>query len=672
MTDEIDMNVAASPATLPPRMRKAWSQHPVGQVEPPQGNLPLNHSTPAESWRAHERWRSPPDTIAESPISVSGAAEGSSGSGKGNRRKQNLVSVNGDGEDGVDGQETDFDTETEADGLDDTRQMPPPPMPASLDPTTVSSLAHAQAASSASPRSSIQWDKNSVSATWIPPQTSTSVSSERSSQTPTPSQGTFSATPAPPHPTVTRSSLASQANHGTLSPSISFSPATQSPVQSHPSPLVPGVSPSTTFSKLSLHSPDASSTPHLPILCSPNESASIGTSASASTRDSDNHASSPRHRPSKPLHVHAQNEPPSLPTSTPMVSLDSPDGTRDTPAETQYQQPYRSSPESGHEIHLASDVEKRPTNGDVYRVRFASPEILNGMPRLRGRATSDNSKPLDSHDGVSSNADETVKEKEASPWGRDAMDVEVDVIGDNQAQDGGGPSIATSSEGRINHVSDAPGSPSQAPPDSRPQIILSVEDGTAPARDSSLTVSNVNEMTSQGEPMIIDPAPPQPPREPSPPPPPKVKMSLKDFALRKKKQREEEMAAKALSSPATPDGPILPPSPNVDVKRDLASEHVSAVPTSDSGGVVNSQDVEMADVKEDVLDTSETVYVNANGFDGVKVHGHDALRDLRSIDKKVTAEDNKRLRIPQQLRHVFQKRGTTRIRCRPKSTANLQ
>ncbi|KAG0692261.1 hypothetical protein DFH29DRAFT_817869, partial [Suillus ampliporus] len=30
-----------------------------------------------------------------------------------------------------------------------------------------------------------------------------------------------------------------------------------------------------------------------------------------------------------------------------------------------------------------------------------------------------------------------------------------------------------------------------------------------------------------------------PPREPSPPPPPKVKMSLKDFAMRKKKQREE-------------------------------------------------------------------------------------------------------------------------------------
>lgn len=49
-------------------------------------------------------------------MSASGAVEGSSGSGKTNGRKPG--SVNGDGQDGADGQETEFDTETEADGSD--------------------------------------------------------------------------------------------------------------------------------------------------------------------------------------------------------------------------------------------------------------------------------------------------------------------------------------------------------------------------------------------------------------------------------------------------------------------------------------------------------------------------------------------------------------------------
>jgi hypothetical protein len=625
-------------------MRKAWSRPPAGQPEPSHENPPRDHST-------RERWRSPHDTNAGSPMSVSGAMEGGSGSGEGCGCKQDSVCVNGDGQDGADGQETEFDTETETDGLDgkcilcrtafwsfftlfsiDTRQMPPPPMPASLDPTTVSSLAHAHAVRSASPRGSFQWDKNGVSATWTPPQTPTlmSASSGRSNQPP--SQATSTTT---------------LANHGTLSPSTSFPLAMQAQLQSHPPPLVPSVSPSAPFSKLSLHSPETSSSPHQSVPCSPNESTPLSSTSTSTERASDHPPSSP-HRPSKPLHVHPQNESPlsaSLPP--PAVTLNSPDGTRDTPAEGQYQRPYRSSPEPRDEPHPPGDVEKkRPTNGEVYRVRFASPEILCGS------TTSDSSESLDAYDDipVNLNAIAVVKEHEVPSLDRDAMDVEIDVVGDDQGGDGSGPSHATSPESSMNDGSEdehsplpAPGSPRpQAPSDSQPHSILSVEDGATSEINSPPPASDVNETTSPVESMTVDPGHTHPALEPSPPPPPKVKMSLKDFALRKKKQREEEMAAKAFHSPTTPDGPALPPSPSVDVKRDLASELVGIVQAMYSGEMVNGQDVKMTDAtKEDTLDSSGTAHVTTNGFDGGSDRGHDAVRGSGLAEENAMAEDNK-------------------------------
>ncbi|KAI9573433.1 hypothetical protein HD554DRAFT_2055964 [Boletus coccyginus] len=521
--------------------------------------------------------------------------------------------------------------------------MPPPPMPASLDPTTVSSLAHAHAVRSSSPRGSIQWDKNGVPATWTPPQnhTLTSASLGRSSQPP--SQGTSTVTPAPPNSTVVRSPVPSQVDYGTLSPSTSFP---QAQGLTHPPPLAASVSPSATFSKLSLHSPDVSSLLHLSVLCSPDEPTPLSP-ASPMQHTSDHQASSP-HRPSKPLHVHPQNESPSLPATlaAPGASLNSPDGTRDTPAEAQHQQPYRSSPESRNETCPPADVEKkRPTNGEPYRVRFASPEILCGMPRLRERATSDGPEPVDVHDDVSaSDAIAVVKEHDAPFLDCDAMDVAPDVIGDTQGGDGSGPSQATSPERDMNRVLEVvyssvhtPGSP--PPSDSQPYGIPLVEDGAAPENHSSPPPSDGNETTSQTESMAVDAGSAQLARGPSPPPPPKVKMSLKDFALRKKKQREEEMAAKALYSPVTPDGP---PSPSVDVKQDLISEHAGIMKTAGSGEILNGQDVKMNyATKEGALESSGTAYVNANGFDGCSGHGYDAVRGSGLNEGKATAKDNK-------------------------------
>ncbi|KAI6138261.1 hypothetical protein BKA82DRAFT_614231 [Pisolithus tinctorius] len=81
-----------------------------------------------------------------------------------------------------------------------------------------------------------------------------------------------------------------------------------------------------------------------------------------------------------------------------------------------------------------------------------------------------------------------------------------------------------------------------------------------------------------------EPEPSQPARVPSPPPPPKVKMSLKDFVLRKKKQREEEMAAKSVLSPASPSAYLaLPPSPGPVGDESGSSVAESAEATSAPG-----------------------------------------------------------------------------------------
>ena len=645
------MNANPSPSVLPPRMRKLWPQPPTAQPEPMQEN-PRDHSTRAESRRAHERWRSPSDVNAESPISVSGSVERS---GKGGATKPG--SLSGDGEDG---QDTEFDTETEADGSDgrcllpisalwpsfilfsiDTRQMPPPPMPASLDPTTVSSLAHAQTVRSSSPRDSIQWDKNGVAAAWIPPRTPTptSASSGRSSQPH--SQGM--ATPVPP----ARSSAPSQVSYGALPLSTSFPLAMQAQVQLHPPPLAPSVSPSATFSKLSLHSPDTSSSPHLSVLFSPSESTSLSAASASTERTSDlQPPSPPPHRPSKPLHVHPQNEPPSLSASlsAPVVTLNSPDGMRDTPAEAQYQQPYRSSPESRHETHSPPDVDKkRLTNGETYRVRFVSPETLCRLPRLRGRATPNSLEPVDGDDGVSANPKlpEVLNEQEDFLLAYDAMD--VDVVGDNKREGGSAPSHAEGPESKTNHDPDGeysslqvPSSPQpQAPSETQPHSIDAVADGAAPENDSSSPASDVNERTPQAESMPVDPDPAQS-RELSPPPLPKVKMSLKDFALRKKKQREEEMAAKALRSPAAPDGPGLPSSPDLDVQRDLTNEH------ADPGSIDNGHEVKMnGTTEEDAVESSWTPHVSANVFDDGSGNVYDGAQDFGRTEEKAAAEDNK-------------------------------
>ncbi|KAF9232898.1 hypothetical protein BU15DRAFT_80718 [Melanogaster broomeanus] len=190
------MDIDDSTATLPPRMRKPWGQPPPSEA--PQDPPPRDPGQGADKgeiwgWRRSGGGRDDPKEC----VSVG------SGSAK----------ANGDGDDGAD---TEFDTETEADVVDDTRQMPPPPMPASLDPTTVSSLVHAYGGRSLSPRVPAHWEKNG-SPSGIPP-IPTSATMARTSQPPHTSQGYHMAAPAPPQSSPPCSSSSSQAHpHDALS-----------------------------------------------------------------------------------------------------------------------------------------------------------------------------------------------------------------------------------------------------------------------------------------------------------------------------------------------------------------------------------------------------------------------------------------------------------------------
>ncbi|KAF9232897.1 hypothetical protein BU15DRAFT_80717 [Melanogaster broomeanus] len=292
---------------------------------------------------------------------------------------------------------------------------------------------------------------------------------------------------------------------------------------------------------------------------------------------------------------------------------------RDTPTEAQnhYQQ---SSPELPQNANTSSDEEKRHA-AEAHRVRFASPEVLNGLPELRGRA-----KVVDTND-ADVDMEDAVERVDS-----DVMDVEdVDV---------GRPSGDTTDPGhahpaddrRLNDVSREPLDAS-TPPSSQARSLLSTHPIPMPT-DSSVLENDVSLLSSRPQSLPPDPSPspestptPQPPRKPSPPPPPKVKMSLKDFALRKKKQREEEMAAKALMSPASSGGHALSPSPGVDCKGDLGGEHCGGGEDREeeekigSGDVFEGEDVEPNGAAEAHANDASSARVNGTGVN-VEVNGN--------------------------------------------------
>ena len=396
---------------------------------------------------------------------------------------------------GMNGQETEFDTETEgedtADGEDllmhscsfldraDTRQMPPPPMPASLDPTTVSSLVHAYIRRSASPLApavpgakskDLDGSGNTkrthsprVPPRWGPPWGVSPPPLSTPSTTPT---------------AISTSTPATATTGGINSPQpilASHFPSSYTPIHSTMSPSVP-------FSKLSLLSPDMQS----------------GYTATGNNSSADS--------PHVQLQRSCARDPPQL------------------------------------------DV-KRASNAEPYRVRFVSPEVLGGAPAL---TTQDGT--ADANGVYTESANVNGVGLDISHQGEnEAMDVDiyVDVVGEGMPA--------------------APYSPDQRQLDVSPEdncatdsTIVDIESPPSPSPQpvhDEFGELGATETTTQSSHTESELDPPQSACIPSPPPVPKVKMSLKDFALRRKKQREEELAAKSVGSPglasvALPSSPI--------------------------------------------------------------------------------------------------------------------
>ncbi len=127
-------------------------------------------------------------------------------------------------------------------------------------------------------------------------------------------------------------------------------------------------------------------------------------------------------------------------------------------------------------------------------------------------------------------------------------------------------------------------------------------------------------------------------RSPSPlvqAPPTKVKLSLKDFAMRKKKKREEEMV-KTLSSPAVTLAPLQEEATHLDPSKEGAEMHQSPAPTMEEDVKVNHQ-TPADDVKEK---HEEPTLVEDTPPPG---EGHQTIPDVQAVE---TVETGAELKLP--------------------------
>ncbi|KAI6156237.1 hypothetical protein EDD17DRAFT_1627132, partial [Pisolithus thermaeus] len=495
----------------------------------------------------------------------------------------------------------------------DSRQMPPPPMPASLDPTTVSSLAHAHTQSfvhhpivvrSSSPPhhiSTAPLAPNTNTSTMnvsdsprvVPPRWLPSRASPTSNMSNTSGQMSSPHTPSELHVTPVSVAAAVQAPLPTL-PSFT-SPAQQliGPSLSQPLPLqqqlspytnaLTSISPSLPFSKLSLLSPDGNAT----------------TSQGGGPIVSLSSVSSERSTVDKP--------PPST-SSNMLSSHPRPQSPVVIPAAVQT---HHSSSQ------VPTDANPVP-NTETHHVRFVSPEVLGGLSPLASRKNDANGVRRDIEDEVDilGGMDELDGVDTDTDTGRngflevnEAMDVDVDVSGDVSALEHSHGEHPAHWSGDTSSCADDPSissiglgphdeQPLSDQPSSQP-LDVPVEPETSHAEAQPPHTPTPH----QAEP---EPEPSQPARVPSPPPPPKVKMSLKDFVLRKKKQREEEMAAKSILSPVSPSADLaLPPSPGLG-GDDIGSSGVEpAEATVTPGGRERDEDPSAANVARDVRCTDQ-------------------------------------------------------------------
>jgi hypothetical protein len=155
-------------------------------------------------------------------------------------------------------------------------------------------------------------------------------------------------------------------------------------------------------------------------------------------------------------------------------------------------------------------------------------------------------------------------------------------------------------------------------------------------------------------------------RPPSPPPPlPKVKMSLKDFAMRKKKMREEEMAKSILSSPASTSSAQVasmasePPSPqtNGGADKDRSDARITVSEGGEALPYIRSLQIGAPLSPESQSTSLEATYFptqSPNGTHGHKMRTYPALESLQAklefieamLPRGVVAPDDRELGMP--------------------------
>lgn len=412
----------------------------------------------------------------------------------------------------------------------DTRQMPPPPMPASLDPTTVSSLTHAHTYTGRYSPRVLLGSPHIPARSMLSPIASTPIQSEQVTLPATQSEAISPLQSSPP-PTPSDQQ------------SLSRPPHSPSPTQLHSS-----LSPSVPFSRLSLFSPGAvssaiplSSVPDAP---TPGPGRQCGTQLQVLT--------------TFPVHPN--------PSADPSQG----DSAKDTPvngcqlASTQAHSAMGTPP---------SDA-KLAVQAGLQHVHLRSQEILTSPPTLRTKNRSHTHGGIPQTVGGKGGRSGLGIQTSTIQQESDAMSVDNDAVGDTPDR----PHVTLgAASGEVEVVTprhkDTPSRSfeEQSPcAHSQPHALTSSElcfaespllGSKDPACDMLDSPQVEPTLPSQVEPQPpvtptlhqseLEPQPSQPARIPSPPLP-KVKMSLKDFALRRKKQREEEQAAKSTLSPNSP------------------------------------------------------------------------------------------------------------------------
>lgn len=231
-------------------------------------------------------------------------------------------------------------------------------------------------------------------------------------------------------------------------------------------------------------------------------------------------------------------------------------------------------------------------------MRFASPEVLHGQPSLKitqhtplksGREATP---PIYSHtpppvledDKTAGSAAETVLQPDRSLV-HDGTSLEVKIVPPDEAPQTGASMSSIMRDSATLVPSICESTPS-----------LHDSDSPHPSCEPALPIHESTPATHELSPPAYEPTPPA--REQSPLPPPKVKMSLKDFALRKKKQREEMAKERECESPGGLSMGLLEESGDegIHVDDDGADERLGR----DSEGTDHEPDLEvtMSDIKE--------------------------------------------------------------------------